>query len=101
MKLDNQTLLLILAGVAVAAGLYWYFFTGTQSAAPLTTTASDNTGAQVQFQTLISELGTVSFNLAIFSDPRFTSMVSLATPIAQENVGRADPFAPLPGQKSP
>ena len=53
--------------------------------------------AQSQFQTLVSELQSVSFDTKIFSDPRFTSLVSLATPVAVETVGRADPFASISG----
>ncbi|MBI3572025.1 hypothetical protein HY091_00605 [Candidatus Kaiserbacteria bacterium] len=100
MKLNTKNLLYILAAVVVAAGLYWYFFTGSGgNAPPLSASAPAQNEAQAQFDTLVGELNPISFNPVIFSDPRFAALVDLATPIAPEATGRIDPFAPL-GAKS-
>ena len=85
------TVTLILAGVA-----YWYFFTGTGNQPPLSQSTSASQ-AQTQFQTLVSELEPISFDTSIFSDPKFTALVDLTTPVAPENVGRLDPFATIGG----
>ena len=96
MKMDTKTLLFILAAVVVAGAAYWYFFTGTGgNALPLSTTAAGGNQAQIQFDTLVSELNPVSFTPTIFTDPRFNALVDLATPITPESSGRIDPFAPL------
>jgi hypothetical protein len=94
MKPNIITLLLIT--LTIAAGAYWYFFTGTGNETPLTSTAAGD-GAQAQFQTLVSELQPITFDTKIFTDPRFLSLVDLATPITPEQSGRPDPFAPIPG----
>jgi hypothetical protein len=95
MKTSN--IILIVAALIVAAGAYWYFFTGTGTNAPLTaSTATDNV-SQAQFQTLVSELQPITFDTSIFSDPRFMALVDLTTPITPEQTGRTDPFAPVPG----
>ncbi|TSA44300.1 hypothetical protein D4R49_00340 [bacterium] len=94
--MKSNTILIIVASLIVAAGAYWYFFTGTGNAPPLTTGAADNQ-AQSRFQTLVSQLQPISFNTGIFSEPRFMVLVDLATPIAPETAGRLDPFASVSG----
>ena len=96
MKLDSNTILLIVATLVVAAGAYWYFFTGTGNEPPLTTT-SPQSERQLQFKILVSELQPISFNTDIFSDARFASLVDLTTPVSPEVSGRLDPFAAIPG----
>lgn len=94
--MKSNTIILIIATLIVAAGAYWYFFTGTESAPPLTTTTSGNE-SEAQFQALVSELQPINFNTSIFTDPRFTALVDITTPITPEPTGRTDPFAPIPG----
>ncbi len=81
----------------IAGGAYWYFFTGTGNKPPLTVLSASVNKSQSRFQTLVGELQPVSFNTDIFSDPRFASLVDLATPITPETAGRIDPFAPVLG----
>ncbi len=88
---NSNVVLLILATLIVAAGVYWYFFTGTGNDAPLTPTTAEN-AAQSQFQVLVSELQPITFNTGIFSNPQFLSLVDLTTPVAPEMSGRLDPF---------
>lgn len=94
--MKSNTILIVIATLVVAAGAYWYFFTGTGNEPPLTTGAADNQ-AQSRFQTLVSELQPISFKVDIFAEPRFMALVDLATPVAPETAGRLDPFAPVPG----
>jgi len=84
--------ILIAVTLIIAAGAYWYFFTGTENQAPLSALPIEN---ETQFQTLVSELQPISFSTTIFSDPRFMALVDLATPIESETTGRIDPFAPV------
>lgn len=93
MKPNSNTILLIVATLVVAAGAYWFFFTGTGNQPPLTATVTQNQ-AQSQFQRLVSELP-IAFDTRIFSDPNFMALIDLATPVAPETVGRLDPFAPI------
>lgn len=95
--MKSNTVILIVATLIIAAGAYWYFFTGTGNEPPLTATTSFEGGAQAQFQTLVGELQPISFDTGIFSEPSFMALVDLATPITPETIGRPDPFAPVPG----
>ena len=85
----------IITTLLVAAGAYWYFFTGTGNQPSLTASTSENT-AQIEFKTLINELP-VSFDSNIFSDVRFNALVDLTTQISPESLGRLDPFASIQG----
>ena len=96
MKIDSNTILLIVATLIVAAGAYWYFFTGTGNQPPLTANVQQNE-AQMRFKTLVSELGPITFNTDIFSNQNFMALVDLSTPVAPESAGRLDPFAVIPG----
>lgn len=92
MKSNPTTIIIVTLIVAGAA--YWYFFTGTGDQPPLTASSSEN-ASQTHFQSLVSELQPISFQTDIFSNPSFTSLVNLATPVTPEAQGRIDPFAPL------
>ncbi len=94
--MKSNTIILIVAGTIVAAGVFWYYSTRTGNEPPLTVLSAENQ-AQTRFQTLVSELQPISFNTSIFSDVRFMALVDLATPIAPETTGRLDPFAVVPG----
>lgn len=96
MKPKPNTILIVVATLIVAAGAYWYFFTGTGNQPPITTSVVTNQ-AQLHFQTLTDELKPISFNTSIFSDPRFTVLVDITTQVTPESTGRLDPFAPISG----
>lgn len=96
MKIDSNTILLIVATLVVAGGAYWYFFTGTGNESPLTAVTTENL-AQTQFQIPASELRSISFDTKILSDPHFKALVDLATPVMAESPGRSDPFASIAG----
>lgn len=96
MKSKTSLTPFIIAALIAAAGVYWYFFTGTGNQPPLMAVGPDNR-AQTEFQALVGELAPISFDTGIFSDPRFNALVDLTTPIAPEPVGRLDPFAVIAG----
>ncbi|MEK7060462.1 MAG: hypothetical protein AAB936_00530 [Patescibacteria group bacterium] len=93
---STNTIILVVATLAVAAAAYWYFFTGTGNEPPLSITAENNE-TQARFEALVSQLQPITFNTGIFSDPRFMALIDLATPVTPETIGRLDPFAPVPG----
>src|SRR3989338_694473 len=97
MKFDTNTTPLVIGTLIVAAGAYWYFFTGTGSEPPLTPSGDPIHQAQMQFEMLVGELKPISFDTGIFSDARFNALVDITTAIAPQSAGRVDPLAPIPG----
>lgn len=95
--MKSNTIIIIVVTLLLVGGAYWYFAGQSDTQAPLTASMGFDNPAQTQFQELVSQLLPISFNTGIFSDPRFTSLVDLATPIVPESIGRVDPFAPIPG----
>jgi hypothetical protein len=95
--MKSNTVVLIFATLVIIGLGYWYISSQSGNDAPLTESNISDNPAQNQFQALVSLLQPITFNTDIFSDPRFTSLVDLTTPIAPEAVGRIDPFAPIPG----
>jgi len=94
MKITSNAVFTTLATLAIAAGAYWYFFAGTEQPALLTSSA-EMSQAQMRFQTLVGELQPISFNVDIFSDPRFDALIDITVPVSPESAGRLDPFAPI------
>jgi hypothetical protein len=98
---SNAIIFLIITALVIAGGAYWYESTHTGNESPVTADGEKKENdPQVQFNALVSQLSTVSFNsdaTKIFSDPRFTGLVDLATSVTPEDSGRPDPFAPIPG----
>lgn len=92
-----NTIILIVATLIVAAGAYWYFFTGTGNEPPLSASSAVESEAQIQFKALASQLQSISFDTSIFEDPRFKVLVDITTLVAPETLGRIDPLAPIAG----
>ena len=95
MNISAKTLIIGLVLVAVLGGAYLYFFSSSTEA-PLSSTAPA-TPQEQQFLDVAAQLQPISFNTAIFSDPRFASLVDLTVPVTPEAQGRPDPFAPISG----
>ncbi len=95
MKLNANITTLSIAALLVSVVAYWFFFTGTGNEAPITAAAVGD--SQTRFQSLVAQLQPIRFPTELFSDPRFTALIDLATPIIQESAGRTDPFGPIAG----
>lgn len=87
----------IVVTLLLIGGVYWYFSSGTGNQQPLTAVpeVTGQNSARRHFQILVSELHSISFDSSIFSSSEFRSLISLATPVAPESLGRLDPFAPI------
>jgi len=91
--MSRQNILIGVLVVVILGSGYVYFFTGGPSL-PLTATATPS-DAEQQFLELSNKLTSIDFDTSVFTDPRLAQLVDLATPIAPERQGRADPFAAL------
>ncbi len=92
--MKSSTLLLIIVTLLLAGGVYWYFSISGGTQPSLTITPGSQSSTQAKFAALVGQLQPITFATAIFSDPRFTALVDITTPIESETLGRTDPFAP-------
>lgn len=95
--MKSNAVAVVIVTLIIAGGGYWYFTSQSGNEAPLTASQPSLSPEQTEFESLVSQLEPITFNTEIFSDPRFTSLVDLTTPIAPESSGRLDPFAPIQG----
>ena len=95
--MNSPTVLIGISILVVVAGVYWYVSTQTGNEPPLTASTTAENPVQMQFQALVGELQSISFNTSIFTDLRFNALIDLTTPVSPEPSGRSDPFAPIPG----
>jgi hypothetical protein len=94
----KNNLLIILAVVALAGGA-WVFL-NREAANDIVTgsvTISDEVLANTQlFMARTALLQSTSINRSLFTNPRFTSLVSYTRPVEDQPVGRTNPFEPAP-----
>jgi hypothetical protein len=93
-NMSVAALIIVLFGAGV------YFLSGKGGGEVTTTETLPGSTSEVTFLGLASELDTVSFNNAIFTDQRFLVLQDIHTGVIPEQVGRTDPFAPLAGVAS-
>ncbi|KND50355.1 MAG: hypothetical protein AB202_01725 [Parcubacteria bacterium C7867-007] len=92
----SNIILAIAAGLTFVAAVYYYFFYNRDTGPAVVATAPAS-AAELDFLNLVVQIDSISFNTAIFSDPRFTSLTDIHTIVVPEAAGRRDPFAALPG----
>lgn len=73
--------------VALTGGYLYITSNNTELKAPITTTVANVS------ENMFTDIGSIQLNTNIFSDPRFSALKNMNVPIAQEQMGRADPFA--------
>ena len=86
--------------VVLGGALYFLMGTGSNQDAIITENGAPSSSTEATFLGLASELETVTFDSAIFSDPRFTRLQDISTAVVNETSGRRDPFGPLVGISS-
>lgn len=93
----NQKITITIIAICIGLLIPAYFLiSGTSTPSEADVTASAPTSeAEAVFVNLTSQLGTLSYDTSILSDPRFTSLVDLHTTVLPEQQGRKDPFAPF------
>ncbi len=101
MSNTTKGVIAVLAVVVLLGAGYMLFFSGNNATgAAVSDSGTPASDAEVQFLQLSSQIGAVSFDTSIFSDPRFTSLVDIHTAILNEATGRTDPFANIAGVSS-
>jgi hypothetical protein len=92
----SNIVLAVVAGLTFVGAIYYYFFYNKDTGSAVTA-AAPASSAELDFVNLAGQIDTISFDPAIFSDPRFTRLTDIHTIVVPEASGRRDPFAILSG----
>ncbi len=83
----NLILIGFIVFVALTGGYLYFTSDNATLKIPVTTTIANISS------NIFSKIDSVQLNTSIFSDPRFRALSDMDIPIAQEQMGRTDPFA--------
>ena len=94
--------IILISVIVIAAIAYFYFTgqTGTPSTSLITDTSSENDIVGSQVLGLLSQIQTLKIDKSFFDDPGFRTLIDYTVPVTQQNVGRQNPFAPIPGEQT-
>lgn len=84
-------------GAVVLLGLVYYVWTSAASTPLLSNGAEGTSPLSQEILTSLGQLHTIRLDPAIFVDPVFVSLTDFGVPIAPQNAGRRNPFAPVGG----
>ncbi|MFA6459231.1 MAG: hypothetical protein WCV79_02435 [Candidatus Paceibacterota bacterium] len=95
---SKNTWITIAIIIAVSVGIYYFFM--KDPAVPENTSfevqpEGELVGAQVL--ALLNQIESLRIDNTLFQSPAYQSLVDYTVPIPVLNVGRANPFAPIPG----
>jgi len=95
-----KSTVIILVIIAAALIGYFYYEGSAPSASSSLLTASANpsaSGIGQQVLGLLSQIQSLRIDTALFKDPGYLTLRDFSVTIPPQNVGRSNPFAPLPG----
>ena len=88
-----------LAIVVVVVAVGYFYYSGTSSSPSganlVESSADQSVGAQVL--ALLNQIQSLNIDTTLFTDPGYQTLRDYSVAIPAVNVGRANPFAPLPG----
>jgi hypothetical protein len=95
--IKKRWLVLTVAGALGVLALVFTFFGGSEVTELISTGPKDPVVAaqSAEILALLNDLKRLSFDEALFNDPRFQSLVDFSVEIAPQPKGRRNPFLPL------
>ena len=81
--------------ILLAGYVYFAYFAGSD-AGPILTSSDSNVTLSQNLLVTLQNLHTIKLDSSIFDDPSFQSLTDFGVSIPTQNVGRRNPFLPLP-----
>ncbi|MEK7066231.1 MAG: hypothetical protein AAB965_01495 [Patescibacteria group bacterium] len=100
---NNKIILLVLLAIIVAFFGYSYMFKKDSSSGSSDLSVDSNAETSEQaiigkdLMVAISKLQSLTLDDTFFQDPTFVSLNDFSVPIADQDVGRVNPFSPITG----
>ncbi|MEI7463553.1 MAG: hypothetical protein WCK03_04145 [Candidatus Taylorbacteria bacterium] len=102
-KSSKKTIIIIVVLIVASAIAYFYYEssnTVTNSGLETTAETTDAQAAGARVLSLLNQIKSIKIDTTVFKDPSYLSLRDYSVEIPQDNVGRSNPFAPLPGTAS-
>lgn len=97
---SKKNIIIAIVIVSVLIGGYFYFSGGTPSSDTgllEINQTSEATVVAARVLSLLNQIKSLNIDTSIFSDPAYQTLRDYSVVIPPQNVGRANPFAPLSG----
>lgn len=101
-KSSKKTLFIIIA-IVVIAGIAYFYYQGSTPSTSSTLTQAPSAADQAigtRVLDLLNQIRTLRIDTSIFKDPAYATLRDYSVAIPPQDVGRVNPFAPLPGVPS-
>ena len=102
-KSSKKTVVVIIIIIVVALIAYFYYegtLPATDSTLQVSTASQNGQAVGANVLSLLSQIKSLKIDTTIFTDPAYQTLRDYTVAIPQENVGRSNPFAPIPGMSS-
>jgi len=86
------------AVIVVVVGFFIYSYFKGPSAPEEALLTVEGGGVGQEFTAFLADLQAIKFDQSFFNDDLFRGFRDFSVPIAEQPVGRPNPFAPLPGR---
>jgi len=96
-SLNKNWIWLVIIIVVAAVGYFYVNGSGAGSSSTLSATSDANAAVGAQVLGLLNQIQSLRIDTTIFNDPGYKTLRDYSVVIPPVNVGRPNPFAPLPG----
>lgn len=100
-KQSSKKSIIIVIVVALVAGVGYFYYSGSKGTDSASMTAStisaDTQAVGARILSLLNQIQNLKIDTTVFDDQKFKSLIDYTVAIPQQNVGRPNPFAPIPG----
>ncbi|MEI8327937.1 MAG: hypothetical protein WCG02_02260 [Candidatus Taylorbacteria bacterium] len=99
-KTSKKTIIIIAAIIIVAIIGYFYYMGGQTVSSSTLEISKDTTDAQVAGQRvlgLLNQIRQLRIDTKLFEDPMYRTLMDYTVDVPPQEVGRLNPFAPIPG----
>lgn len=89
--------MLILAAVIICFALGFFFFQGSSAPDGMLVPEAATVPVSADVLSLLNQIQSLRIDTSLFKNPAYQTLRDYTVPIPELNVGRTNPFAPLPG----
>ncbi|HTK33384.1 MAG TPA: hypothetical protein VL335_02460 [Candidatus Paceibacterota bacterium] len=94
---SKSTIWMLLIIAAVVLGYYFFASNATPAATSLQSTDNATAAVGVRVLNLLNQIQSLKIDTKLFQDTGYSTLVDYSVVIPPVNVGRPNPFAPIPG----